>query len=415
MKILVFSSLYPNNMNPRLGVFIKERMVHFARLTGNEVKVVAPVPYFPPIKIGSRWQFSQVVSHETIDGVEVYHPRYFMTPKVGMIFYGWTMFASVLPTVRRLRQHYAFDLIDAHFMYPDGLAATLIGRVLGIPVVVSARGSDILRYSQFATIRPHLRTTLRTASESIAVSHELKEHMVRLGAPQDKVTVIPNGVDHEKFRALPREEARRTLGLAHQPTILSVGNLTHNKGFDRALVALRNMRSEAGDLRPQLVIAGEGPLRKHLQEMVAALGVGEQVRFVGTIPHHDLAWWYSAADVFCLLSRQEGCPNVVLESLACGTPVVATPVGEIPYLITSDEVGFLAEPNEHDTTRQLARALHTPWSRDAIRSYAKRYTWERVAHAVAGVFASAVGSGANTEVRCSSKIGDASQSLAQEE
>ena len=413
MKVLVFSSLYPNNVTPRLGVFIKERMVHFTRLTGNEVQVVAPVPYFPPVKISSRWQFSQIVSRETIDGVEVYHPRYFMTPKVGMAFYGWTMFLSVLPMVRRLRKHYAFDLIDAHFMYPDGMAATLIGRFLGIPVVVSARGSDILLYSQFATIHPLLRKTLQTARETIAVSQELKASMVRLGAPDAKVTVIPNGVDPEKFHAIPREEARRTLGLSLQHTILSVGNLTLNKGFDRVLIAFRNILAEEEKLRLQLVIAGEGPFRKNLEEMSASFGLGERVQFVGNIPHLDLAQWYSAADVFCLFSRQEGCPNVVLESLACGTPVVATPVGEIPYIISSEEIGFLAKPNEQEMTRQLVRALKKPWSREAIQTYAKEYSWERVVHSVEEVFQSALGSSGEVHIRRSS-IGDKPQASVQE-
>ena len=128
------------------------------------MKVVAPVPYFPPIKVGFRWQFSQIVAQETIEGIEVYHPRYFMTPKVGMAVYGWTMFFSLLAKMKALKQQYPFDIIDAHFLYPDGFAATLLGRILKTPVVVHALGSDVLLYSRFPLIRPFLRKTLRNAN-----------------------------------------------------------------------------------------------------------------------------------------------------------------------------------------------------------------------------------------------------------
>jgi hypothetical protein len=118
MKILVFTTLYPNNVWPNHGVFIKERMTRVARLEGCELKVVASVPYFPPLRLGTRWKFSQVVRKEMREGIETVHPRYFITPKVGMVFYGCTMFLSLLPYVRSLQKNFAFELIDSHFLYP---------------------------------------------------------------------------------------------------------------------------------------------------------------------------------------------------------------------------------------------------------------------------------------------------------
>src|SRR5215510_5748560 len=128
VKVLVCTSLYPNSIWPHHGVFVKERMTQFARLEGCNVKVVAPVPYFPPVKITPRWHFSQIPRCESIEGITVYHPRYFMTPKVGMSFYGLTMFLSVLRTVAKIQQDFSFDLIDAHYVYPDGFAAVLLGQ-----------------------------------------------------------------------------------------------------------------------------------------------------------------------------------------------------------------------------------------------------------------------------------------------
>src|SRR6516164_1671699 len=164
MKILVFTSLYPNQVWPNHGIFIKERMARFAKRDGCEIKVVAPVPYFPAININWRWKFSQVARREMRDGIEVYHPRYFLTPKVGMALYGWLMFFSVLPVVQKLRKDFKFDLIDAHYVYPDGFAAVQLGRLFKRPVVVSARGSDVNLYRTFPLIRKLLQYVLRNAA-----------------------------------------------------------------------------------------------------------------------------------------------------------------------------------------------------------------------------------------------------------
>ena len=226
MKVLVFTSLYPNNVWPNHGVFIKERMSQFAKLDGCEVKVVAPVPYFPAIKLNWRWRFSQVARRELRNGIEVYHPRYFLTPKIGMALYGWMMFLSVLPAVRRIQKDFDFDLIDAHYVYPDGFAAVLFGWIFKKPVVVSARGSDINLFKTFPLIRKLLQYVLRKAARVVAVSKALKEAMVQLGIPEEKISGIPNGVDPEKFYPVPKEQARKELGLPNRRTVLSVGNLT---------------------------------------------------------------------------------------------------------------------------------------------------------------------------------------------
>src|SRR5215470_13297816 len=297
MKALVFTSLYPNNIRPNFGVFIKERMSQFARLPGCEVRVVAPVPYFPPIPITARWKFSQIVKQENIEGLVVHHPRYFMTPKVGMSFYGVWMFLSVLPTVRAILRHYDCDVIDAHYVYPDGFAAVLLGKVCKKPVIVSARGSDINQYARLRFIRPLLRYTLQRADRGIAVCQALKDAIMQLGIAGEKITVIPNGVDEKKFYPLTREEARSRLQLPLGRILLSVGGLVPRKGFDLLIQALKIIREspQAQDL--SLVIVGDGPERKALGQLATTLRLQEQVRFVGDVPHHELRPWYSAADL----------------------------------------------------------------------------------------------------------------------
>lgn len=390
MNVLVFTSLYPNNVWPRHGIFVKERITRFAALQGHAVRVVAPVPYFPPLRINRRWLFSQVAPHEAIEGLEVRHPRYFMIPKVAMIFQGWLMALSVLPFVRRLQADFPFDLIDAHYVYPDGFAAVLLARALGKPVVVSARGSDINVFASLPLICRFLRYALLRADAVVAVSQALKQAMLPLGIPPKKIAVIPNGVDPKMFHPVPTRDARRTLRLPDARIILSVGQLIPSKGFDLLVRALRILIHERGERDLYLVIVGEGGLRGSLQRMISAHGLDQFVRLVGEVPHEKLRFWYSAADLFCLASSREGCPNVLLESLACGTPVAATAVGGIPEIIRSDDLGVLMERDERDIASKISSALRNPWRREAIVAYAHQHTWERTALSMSQVFTSVV-------------------------
>ncbi len=390
MNVLVFSSLYPNNVWPQHGVFVKERMATFAKVHGSGLKVVAPVPYFPSVGFGFRRMYAQVARQEIRDGLEVYHPRYFMTPKVGMVSYGLLMYLSVLPAIKRIHQTFDFDVIDAHFVYPDGFAAVLLGRYFRKSVVVSARGSDINLYAGFPLVRQLLRYTIEKADKVISVCQALKDAMVKLGIDQSKIGVIPNGVDSRKFFPFPKEEARKKLGLPNKRIILSVGGLIPRKGFDILIKALDVLVRERGESNLYLVIVGEGPSRGELRQLAASRALAERVHFAGAVPHEDLYLWYNAADLFCLASSREGWPNVVLESLACGTPVVATAVWGIPDIIGSEDFGLLTERNERDMAQTIRRALARSWDTDSILRYARSHTWERVANSLLYVFESAV-------------------------
>jgi glycosyltransferase involved in cell wall biosynthesis len=402
MNVLVFTTLYPNNITPNHGVFIKERITHYAKLDGCNVKVVAPIPYFPGIKINWRWKFSQVLLIEVRDGIEVHHPRYYMVPKVGMCLYGLTLFLSVLRTIGKIRQSFDFDLIDAHFVYPDGFAAVLLGYWFGKPVVVSARGSDINRYVSFPLISRLLQCTLNRASKVIAVSQSLKEGMVRLGISREKIAVISNGVDTKKFRAVSKGAARDQLCLPRdQKVILCVGHLTFNKGFHLLIKATASIVQEFPDVH--LIIIGDGALRKKLEKQVSEMNLDPYVSLKGSVPHEDLFLWYSAADLFCLASEREGWPNVILESLACGTPVVATRTDGIPEIITSEELGILTARNELNIADAFRRALRKSWEPKRLIIYAREHSWESVAHSELNLFRS-VNCIHSTPIHVSSKV-----------
>jgi len=322
--------------------------------------------------------------------MDVYHPRYFMTPKVGMMTYGILMYLSAIRTITRLQKTFEFDVIDSHFVYPDGFAGVLLGRHFRKPVVVSARGSDISSYSRFPLIRPLLRYTLRRADRVIAVCKALKDAMVDLNVPADKIFVVPNGVDPGKFSPYQRTEARRKLGLPNTTILLSVGNLIPLKGFHLLIKALKILITDFSRTDLHLVIVGEGKSRRELQALITELQLEAHVRLVGSQPHQELFLWYSAANLFCLASDREGWPNVLLESLACGVPVVATAVWGIPDIICSENYGLLTDRDEHALARTINLALESSWNREAIVSYAMSRTWDRVADSVSEVLASAL-------------------------
>ncbi|MBN1464474.1 glycosyltransferase family 4 protein [candidate division KSB1 bacterium] len=388
MKILVFTSLFPNNVSPNHGVFIRERVARVARHGTCEVKVVAPAPYYPPIQWGARHQFARIAHHEFQDDLEVFHPRFFMIPKVGMATYGWTMYRSLLPAMKKIAAQFDFDLIDAHYMYPDCAAAVMLGRYFGKPVVVSARGSDINLFSHFPFIRRLMCRAMQGADRIIAVSRALQEAMIDMGIDSWKIAVIPNGVDASMFHPIDRRAARAQLQLPDGKIVLSVGALRPLKGFDIMIRAWRRLLDRRKGDSLHLLIAGEGESREELRALIRELSLEKHVRLIGAIPHNELNLYFNAADLFCLASSREGWPNVLMEALACGTPVVATKVGGIPEIITSPELGLFAPRTPRDFSDVLENALQKEWHRNVLVEYTQRMTWERTAAQVVGLFES---------------------------
>lgn len=299
--------------------------------------------------------------------------------------HGLSMFLGSLRTIAVLHREWKIDLLDAHYVYPDGMAAALLARHLGVPFTISARGTDINLFSSFPLIRPMIRWTLKRANGVVAVSAALKEAMVHLGVDQNKIRVIPNGVDPHRFQPVPVAEARRTLALPETgPMIVTVGSLIPAKGHDLVIRAFAQLAAHQEGL--QLFILGEGAQRHALESLVKELGVTSKVHLVGKRPNEQLGLWFSAATVSCLASAREGWPNVVMESLACGTPVVATTVGGIPEMLDNKEVGILVERTTASVAAGLERALAKTWDRPTIAMRTRARTWDTVAKEVEDFF-----------------------------
>ena len=383
----MFSALYPNSVWPNHGVFVKERVNAVARSNRCDLRVIAPIPYYPPIDAGWRAAYNKVAESEIIDGIRVDHPRYFMIPKIAMPLQGLTLFASLLPVARRTQKEFAFDVIDAHYIYPDGFAAVLLGRVFDKPVVVSARGSDVNEFAKYPIVRRLIKFTLAGANHVVAVSDALRARILEMGISPGKVSLIANGVDTAKFNGTDKREARLRVGLGlDRPIVLSVGGLNPVKGFDLLIRSFKLLLDRTGEPKPYLVIVGEGPVRRDLEVLIAQSGLQNDVRLAGAVAHESLHRWYSAADVFCLASRSEGRPNVLLEALACGVPVVAPPVGGIPEIINSDTIGLLPERRAESIADSLRSALMRQWDPRQLRNHAELHRWESTATRVVDVF-----------------------------
>jgi len=382
MRALVLSSTFPNANQPTLGVFVRERMAALARHC--ELRVVAPVPWFPANGLIRGARFVGLPPVEDGSAFPVYHPRFLSIPRYLKCLDGMLYAASLAPFLARLRRDFDFDLIDAHFAYPDGLAAVLLGRWLRRPVTVTLRGS-IVRLRHYPLHRPQIRWALDRAARVIAVSQSLKDVATGLGVAAERISVIPNGVDLAKFHPKGRSAAREACGLPlDRPVILTVGGIYEGKGQHHVVEALATLSTRHPDA--VYVMVGEDRrdgYAERLRSLIARSGLGGRVRFAGPQPHDALADWYSAADVFCLATQSEGWANVLLESLACGTPVVATRVGGNSEIVPDDRYGLLVPHGDLPALEgALDRAIGSRWDRAALVAYAATHTWAAAASRV---------------------------------
>jgi len=381
MRVLTFTSLFPNNVNSNLGGFIARRMTNWATAYATKWTVVAPVPFFPSFPVASPWKkYSDVTYFENYQEWDVHHFRYAMIPKFGLPFQGHSMALCTTRQVVRLNRHQGpFDILDAHFIYPDAFAALKISQKLKIPLVVSARGSDINLYAQMASIRPMIRSVLESADAVIGVSGDLVEKMIRLGAPEKRCYHIPNGVDTHRFH--PRTDN----GCTKKDRLLAVGNLVPEKGFDNLLKAVAALKSLYPKI--ELNIIGSGPHSEHLVSLCKNLKIESHVSFVGQVPHDEISAWFQKSGIFCLSSLREGNPNVVLEALASGLPVASTPAGGVPELIFENINGAMASDfSVESLIAAIRKVLAKEWSPEKIRETISDRNWDTVAKGVNTVF-----------------------------
>lgn len=371
MKILTFTTLFPNALQNHHGIFTETTLKHQLATGQIDASVVAPVPWFPsknPL-FGRYGDFAAIPAREQRIGVDVHHPRYFLPPKVGMNVAPFFMARAALPVMKKIAATDGIDVIDAHYFYPDGVAAILLGQALKKPVVISALGTDINLIPQFRLARGMIKWAGRRSAAMITVCEALKDEMVALGMDGAKITPLRNGVDLTLFYPVDKQQARAALRIDGF-TILSVGHLDRRKGHDRTIAALAHLPGVS------LVIVGGGTEARNLQKSAEDVGVEDRVRFVAPLPQAKLRSYYSACDALVLASTREGWANVLLEAMACGTPVVASNVWGTPEVMKSPAAGVLLAENSPrgiaDGVEQLRRNYPT---RAATHAYARHFDW----------------------------------------
>ncbi|MBK9384480.1 MAG: glycosyltransferase [Planctomycetes bacterium] len=395
MKVLSFTNLYPNAIQPNLGVFVRERLRRLRNELHWEHRVIAPLPFFPPIPGFGRWsEQGKVPRRELDDGVEVLHPRYLKLPGLGLEGQARAMAKGIRKTFEKVVSELRPDVIDAHYLYPDCVAAQILASEQGIPLIASARGSDVNVLAKHEGPRAQIQELLRHARFVCGVSEALCEKLRALEpSAAAKIVHAPNGVDLEKFSPGPQAAARQKVGLADKGRwLLFVGRLVRAKGVHELLEALAALPSEVS-----LCYVGKGEERGALEARAKELRLEERVHFAGEVAHAALVPWYRAADRFVLPSYSEGHPNVVCEALACGLPVVASAVGGVPEIAKS-EVSDLFAVDPDDPARDMLPGLRMALQRSLQRSFSpaalvearRRLGWEPTIATLRSVFERAV-------------------------
>lgn len=388
MKFLVFTTLFPNAAMPAHGVFVENRLRAFRAGHDCDVKVIAPVPWFPSRNetFGRYATWARVPEREWRDGVEVLHPRYILPPKIGMGYAPHALARCLNKTIDALaREGWDFDFIDAHYFYPDGVAAVEVAMALGKPVAVTARGSDVSLLPEYPGPQWKILNAAVSADAVITVAQALKDELVRLGAPEKKISVLRNGVDLKRFRPLDRASIRKDMNLPNL-VLLSAGHLIDRKGHDLIIDALHEIPDAS------LLIVGDGKRRAALEARAKTQGVGERVRFLGAVAPDEMPQLYNAADILVLASSREGWPNVLLEAMACGTPCVATDVWGSREVIREPAAGMLVESHTPDAiAAAIKETFASPPDRDATRRYAEAHSWDETVDKMAAIFSELTG------------------------
>lgn len=388
MKILVITSVFPNEKQPTHGIFVKERTSRVAQHC--EIKVIAPVPWFPFARCLLKKGYRPKVPYlEIQDGIEVYHPRFFNIPKFFKFLDGLFFFISSIVTAWKLNKHFKFDIIDSHFVYPDGFGAVLLGRLLKTPVTITVRGT-IKKLLKYPLIKAQIKYALRKSVKVFTVCNDLKKTVTTLKIPEEKVIVVPNGVDIEQFRQVEKGRVRKELGLPGDRKIMvSVGGLVERKGFHRIISALPGIKKVIPNVM-YLIVGGsslEGNYEPVLRKTIEKLDLKNDVFFAGIQPHNNLYKWLNASDIFCLATSNEGWANVFLEAMACGLPVVTSRVGGNEEVVSAKDYGLLFKlEDKQEMVESIIKAFLTDWKKERIVNYAQLNTWDKTVNKLISQF-----------------------------
>lgn len=374
LRVLTLSTLYPSAARPGFGLFIEGQTSRLAALPDVDLRVIAPVGIPPfPLSLGkSLAPLRALPADEIWNGVRTLRPRFAAVPLIGWRFNPDRVERAVLRAMGQLRDEgFIPDVIDAEFFFPDGVAAARLGKRIGIPVSIKARGSDIHYWGGKTKARKEMLAAAASAGGLLAVSEALKRDMVALGMRADRIKVHYTGVDLARFHIQDRRAAKAKLGVSG-PLVVSIGNLVRLKGHEIVAGAVGKIKGVT------LIIAGAGEDEAWIRRQVASVEEPQRIRFVGAVPHDEVPTLLAAADVMALASEREGLANAWVEALACGTPVVAPDIGSIREVIDRPDAGrIVSERTAGGFAGAISRLLAGEPEPMAARAAAERFGWER--------------------------------------
>lgn len=357
MRVLVMTNVYPNPFQPQRATYNREQLRILAER--HAVHVISPILWMdersarrtgkPPLPSNRR---------VVLDAITIDHPQYWYTPKILRSQYGRFYYWSVRRVFRHIVNEFKPDILFTPWAYPDGWAAVRLGHEFNLPVVLQVHGSDIRLVNDFAGRERGTAEALRDADGVVAVSVDLADRVVKLGANPETTWVNIDGVDKSVFYPGVASAARNRLGLhPNGRHLLFVGNLAPVKGLEVLLSACTKLPTDLGEWKLHLI--GEGELRNSLERKVETLGLTNRIHFHGSRPHADLPDWFRAADVFVMSSHSEGTPTVLLEAMACGCPFVATAVGGIPAIASLGQCKIVPPNNPDELARGIVDILRS--------------------------------------------------------
>ena len=374
--VLSLTTLYPNAVNPRFGTFVARSMEALAKRGDWRVTLVNPIG-LPPLALGRYRPLADLPATSTEGGITIHRPHFTLIPRIGARRNAAAIARAALPLVQAIHAETPIDLIDAQFFFPDGPAAAIIAKAMGLPLSIKARGSDISFWGEQGFARQQMVDAAKAATGLLAVSHDLAGQMAVMGMEAGKITVHYTGLDRDRFRPLEHTQLRsqlsRELGFAlpdNAPLIACIGALIERKGQGIAITALNDIPGA------RLVLVGKGADEARLRALAVSEGVETRVFFAGSVDHDLMPLILSAADVMVLPTAAEGLANAWVEALACGTPVVTSDVGGAREIITCDTAGRLVDRNPQAVAAGINAVLNAPPPRDAVAALTAHFSWE---------------------------------------
>lgn len=393
-KVLSISTLFSSPQRPAFGKFVANQMRAVAAAGEVELTMVNPIGLPPwPLSRSERYRKLDATPEQSdFDGIAVLHPRFRLIPKIGGDTNPARIANALLPLVRRLHERNRFDLVDAQFFFPDGPAAAIVARELGLPLSIKARGSDIHFWGQRPRARAQMLDAADQAAGLLAVSDALRRDMIALGMPAERIAVHYTGLDRERFHPMEREAARTLvsaipeLGIpAEGPLLVTPGALIAIKGQRLAIAALKQLPGV------HLALAGTGEDEALLRQAARDHGLAERAHFLGQVSHDLLPQLFSAADVVVLPSEREGLANVWVEALACGAPLVIPDIGGAREVVHRPSAGRIAARDPDAIAAAVRDILADPPSQEEVAANAERFSWEANAAELAAFWRTVAG------------------------